>query len=249
MQILSYNPRDDEFFVGLSLEEFEQVEKKYKIYYGYNSNFEKEKEKALNNYISEDYNKMLKDVYRIEKIPFICIVTDRNCCRIIIVVKHFPFANLWNAYSPWEQIRVQEIETLSFNDIKIHYIYFSGVLEVFCDKWIEKFSAKNTNPYRLLKNDEFPNYCKSFGWVEDNGKSFQEYYPFEFYEEALKYLPQVTDRNRLGNLIFSYWQSFKQSTSSEKEILEHKNWFVKTLGRLKELANHKNKRNRKGKVT
>lgn len=46
-----------------------------------------------------------------------------------------------------------------------------------------------------------------------------------------RYLPKVMDISLLDNLIFSYWQHL----NSNKEIFNNKNWFVKTLTRLKQL--------------
>ncbi len=42
MQLLSYNPDGDEFFIGMSLDEFEQAPRKC-IIDGYNSNYENTK--------------------------------------------------------------------------------------------------------------------------------------------------------------------------------------------------------------
>lgn len=50
MQILSYNPEEDSFFVGLTLEEFEYVVKEHNVDYGYNSSYENEKEYAMNRF-------------------------------------------------------------------------------------------------------------------------------------------------------------------------------------------------------
>lgn len=240
MYILSHNPKNDEFFVGLSLEEFEVLTQEYNVDYGYKSNYEMEKEKAINehNYHENNgtYHEEIREAYGIKCVPFICIVTDSDCSKISIRPKHFPFANLWNGYSPWQKIEVQNIENLNLKNIKINYVYFSELLESFCNDWIEKFSDENTNQYQLLENEIFPNYCKAFGWIIDNGESFKKLYPYDSYEETLRIFPKVTDVTLLGNLIFSYWRYFNHWAYSSVEILEHRDWFVKALTRLKELA-------------
>lgn len=239
MYILSHNPEKDEFFVGLSLEEFEELSQEYNVDYGYKSNYEIEKEKAINECEYESYHETIRKTYGIESVPFICIVTDSDCSKIRIEPKHFPFANLWNGYSPWKKIEVQNVESLNLKNIKINYIYFLELLESFCNDWIEKFSNKNINQYELLENKIFPNYCKAFGWIVDNGESFKSVYPCNSYEEALRIFPKVTDITLLGNLIFSYWRYFNHWAYSSVEILESRDWFVKALTRLKELAKKK----------
>ena len=112
MLILSYNPRNDEFFIGLSEEEFEQVAGKYAVDFGYNMDYEMTKEHALRKMADSYHVEMIKQFYQIDEVPFICIVTNRDCSEIGIRPKHFPFANHWNGYSPWIKIEVQEIENL-----------------------------------------------------------------------------------------------------------------------------------------
>jgi hypothetical protein len=116
MQILSYNPTDDTFFIGLSENEFEELAGKFGIDYGHLSNYEKAKEGAFRNWedsISDQYKQMIKELYDIQKFPYIYVVINRSATHITIRSSHFPFANLWNAYSPWRKIKVQNI-----NDIK-----------------------------------------------------------------------------------------------------------------------------------
>lgn len=236
MQILSYNPQDDEFFIGLSLRELEQISNIYIVDYGYHSNYEIEKEKAIKKQSDKSYNEMLKEFYQVKNIPLICIVTDRNCSTISIREKHFPFANLWNGYSPWQRIEVLEIDTLDFCNIKINYIQPSYVIKSFCNEWIKKFSDKNISHYQLIEDSTFPNYCFSFGWNVDNGESFMQHYNCCSYEDALKHLPRVTEVKLLGSLLFSYWRYFNHWAYSSDEILCHKEWFIKVLTRLEEIA-------------
>ena len=81
----------------------------------------------------------------------------------------------------------------------------------------------------------FPNYCKSFGWIIDQGKSFKNQYPCNSYEEALKHISQVTDIKLLGNLLFSYWRYFNHWAESSL-TMHNRAWFIAVLTRLKELA-------------
>lgn len=131
MQLLSYNPDGDEFFIGMSLDEFEQAPKKCIIDYGYNSNYENQLKIGLEEYKNEPYNEKIRKIYQCDKTPFICAVTDRNFCKISIRPKHFPFHNLWNGYSPWKNIFVKEIEPFNPIRIKIEYKDFNGVLTSF----------------------------------------------------------------------------------------------------------------------
>lgn len=112
----------------------------------------------------------------------------------------------------------------------------SCLLVSFCDEWIEKFSNKSINQYQLLENNNFPNGCKSFGWITDDGESFKKQYNCSSYDEALKYIPTVTDVRLLGNLIFSYWRYFDHWAYLSSEILDNRHWFIVSLTRLKELS-------------
>lgn len=111
MQILAYNQIDNSFFLGLSLIEFEEISQKFKVDYGYNSNYEKEKQNAIRNNLRLDYIKMIKEFYDIENPPFICIVVDCEL-SVKIVDSHYPFSPLWNGYSPWKNIQIHEIKDL-----------------------------------------------------------------------------------------------------------------------------------------
>ncbi len=234
MLLLSYNPQDDEFFIGLSLEEFEKISLKYNIDYGYNSNYVLAKESAINKYADATYTKMIKEFYQIENMPFICIVKKKGRDELQVQSAHFPFAPLWNGYSPWQRIVVKQID--DSNCYPVTYVDFPTVLHSFCDEWIKKFSDDTVSHYALIENNNFPNYCMSFGWIVDDGISFMKVYPCDSYEEALLYLPQVNKIDLLGNLIFSYWRYFSHWAYHSDEILLHKEWFVRALTRLKELA-------------
>ena len=56
MQVLFYNPQDDEYFVGLSEEEeFEQITQEYEIDYGHHSDYNKIKKEAMARYRDANY--------------------------------------------------------------------------------------------------------------------------------------------------------------------------------------------------
>ncbi len=101
------------------------------------------------------------------------------------------------------------------------------------------FSDENATAYQVIDNEQFPNYCSFFGWKVDNGSSFKEKYNCNSYDESLYYLQQVTDLDLLGSLIFSHWRYFNHCAYSSQEILDYKEWFVKALNRLKDIANNK----------
>jgi len=238
MQVLFYNPQDNEYFVGLSEEEFEQVAREYVIDYGHHSDYVKTKEEALARYRDANYREGIKECYKLKSAPFVFIVVNPESLKIGIRPWSFPISPMWNGYSPWKAIVTKEIDSLNFHHFEMEYTCFSEVLKAFCEKWIKQYSDEKTTHYQLIDDMSFPNYCFSFGWKVDNGISFQEKYSCDSYEDALNYLPQVTDIQLLGNLLFSYWRYFNHWSYSGTEILEPKNraWFVEVLTRLKELA-------------
>jgi len=111
MQVLAYNPHEDEFFIGMSREEFECIARRYNI------DVETEMEKAQKEYKDKRQNEKLKEMYQTEKTPFICAVVNRSCSYIKVRPRHFPFANLWNGYSPWQKTAVREIESLELHSL------------------------------------------------------------------------------------------------------------------------------------
>ena len=82
MQVLFYNPQDNEYFVGLSEEEFEQVAREYEIDYGHHSDYVKTKEEALARYHDADYHKGIKKCYKLENAPFIFVVVDEYRSKV-----------------------------------------------------------------------------------------------------------------------------------------------------------------------
>lgn len=106
----------------------------------------------------------------------------------------------------------------------------------FCNKWIQKFSDDGTTEYQVFEDMSFPHGCGEFGWEIDQGLSFKERYPCNSYEEALTYLPQVTEIHLLGNLLFSRWRYYNHWGFPGESGLSHKEWFIKVLARIRELA-------------
>ena len=75
----------------------------------------------MEEYKKELYNEKIRKIYQRDETPFVCAVTDRNFYKISIRPKHFPFHSLWNGYSPWTNIFVEEIEPFNPIKIKIHH--------------------------------------------------------------------------------------------------------------------------------
>lgn len=121
MQLLAYNPKKDEFFVGMSQDEFEQAAKKCSINDGHSFNYEDEVKNALEKCKDEWYNELIRKMYQCDEIPFICVVTDRDFHKVSIRPKHFPFGHMWNGYSPWKSIVMKEIEPFKPITINIEY--------------------------------------------------------------------------------------------------------------------------------
>lgn len=104
----------------------------------------------------------------------------------------------------------------------------------FCDKWITLFSVEEVPAY-LLVHEEFAQECSSFGWEMDCGKAFSEKYSCNA-ERALPFVEQETDVALIGSALFSYWRYFNHWAYSSAEILDHRDWFVAVLNRIKTLS-------------
>ncbi len=119
MQILSYNQSADEFFVGLTAGEFDDVYARVALNGMSLSKYQEVEEEALLK--NDAYCNMICEVYMIEKAPFICIVVNRDLSTIEVRPSHYPFANLWNGYSPWRRIEVIEVDSLDLKNIQVIY--------------------------------------------------------------------------------------------------------------------------------
>lgn len=106
----------------------------------------------------------------------------------------------------------------------------------FANKWIDIFSNPKSTAYDLCDNVEFGDTCVKFGFILDNGESFKNTYKVDSYEEVVEILTKVTNLKILGSTLFSYWRYFNHWAYTIHEIMDKKDWFIKTLEKLKQLA-------------
>lgn len=106
----------------------------------------------------------------------------------------------------------------------------------FADKWIDKFKDEKTTDIELLDDQTFSESCFDLKFKMDCGNSFKEKYQIESFDEVLDILEDVEDLDCLGSVIFSHWRYFNHWAYYGSEIYEYRDWFVKTLNRLKILA-------------
>ena len=111
MKVLSYNPQDDWFFVGLSKEEFEKCHLQYPINYG-RLTFEDVKLDCDSHLRKDGYREMINELYQMDYYPYVCIVVNRTLTEMFFAVAHYPYSPMWNAYSPWREIEKVEIKSL-----------------------------------------------------------------------------------------------------------------------------------------
>lgn len=107
----------------------------------------------------------------------------------------------------------------------------------FADKWLAKFQDKNTNGYDLADDASFADSCFALKFEMDCGQGFCKKYGIENLGEVLSVLDRVDDIDYLASAIFSNWRYFNHWAYSCSEILDHRDWFIATLTKLKELAN------------
>ncbi|MBQ2891935.1 MAG: hypothetical protein IJE45_03485 [Bacilli bacterium] len=120
MIILSYNPDEDELFIGLSFKEFEKINKDYDNITYCHWNYQNDVEHFDYQLQNKEYVKMIKQVYGIDELPYICIITDRKHNRIQTAVHHHPFHQLYNGYSPWKKIKPVIINSFDLENIMIN---------------------------------------------------------------------------------------------------------------------------------
>ena len=104
----------------------------------------------------------------------------------------------------------------------------------FANKWIPKFADSNVSCYDLVDTD-FADDCFELKFEMDCGESLNNRFSITL-EEALTVLDQIDDIDFLGAAIFSYWRYFNHWAWDASEIDEHRDWFITTLEKLKELA-------------
>lgn len=123
MQVLSYEPGYDAFFVGMTWDEYRQVDAKYKITnaQGLDTNadevieefklfLEDQRESASEAFSYEQY---IKDMYGTTDMSDICLVVKRDLSNIQIELHDSPFCHMWNGWSPWKKIEIAAINDLS----------------------------------------------------------------------------------------------------------------------------------------
>lgn len=105
----------------------------------------------------------------------------------------------------------------------------------FAEKWIAKFLDKNVKAYDLV-DVEFADECFALSFEMDQGVSFCKKYGTQTAEDCLSVLDKVDDIDVLASAIFSNWRYFNHWAWDASEIDNHRDWFVKMLEKLKELA-------------
>ena len=121
MKILSYNPEDDTFFIGVTKKDFNKIVSEY--------SFDDDKSKhhldcvvneTKNSHLRKNYVHMIYKAYGINRFPCIGFIVSRDLKKVVPEVLHHPFHQLWNAYSPWRKIPVRDISSLDeLKDIHI----------------------------------------------------------------------------------------------------------------------------------
>lgn len=119
MIVLSFNPSDDLFFVGVTWEEYRRLAKKYKIDM---VDMEAEeviemcqkfwKEEKIGETEEFSYLQYIRDLYHVHEVPNICLVIERDLSFLAVQQYDYPFGHMWNAYSPWERVKPVEIDSL-----------------------------------------------------------------------------------------------------------------------------------------
>jgi len=119
MKVMSYNPSDRCFFIGVTFDEYRQIAAKYEgdtngmeieevigTFKGFLKNMVKEE--------SEDfsYPRYIRRLYDINELPDICLIVEEDLSSFTVEQYDYPFNHMWNAYSPWQRIKVVEINNL-----------------------------------------------------------------------------------------------------------------------------------------
>lgn len=120
MRVLSYDPSGDYFFVETTWNEFRKLAGKYKM-----DTHGMGVEEVIENYklIQEDqedqnvsgwsYRQYIMDLYDIDYMPDVCLITSRDLSDIEVELYDFPFGHMWNGESPWEKIETVVIHDLT----------------------------------------------------------------------------------------------------------------------------------------
>lgn len=108
MKIISYRPRDDQFWIDCTMEEAEQF---------FIPLLEDWRKDRLPNYFREyeeqfsspAYQKIVCETMEIKEMSYIYFNVSRDLKICYYDVPHHPFHQLWNAYSPFRKCDIIEI--------------------------------------------------------------------------------------------------------------------------------------------
>lgn len=123
MQVLSYEPGTDSFFVGTTWDEYRRLDAKYQIKnaQGLDTNADEVIEEFklfLEEQMEGDsetfsYQQYIKDLYGTSDMPDACLIVSRDLSNIEIAAYDVPFDHMWGGFSPWKVIEIVEIACLS----------------------------------------------------------------------------------------------------------------------------------------
>lgn len=172
MKVLSYNPQDDMFWVGFTKSEFKTVLRKYQSIVCDRCSFERIIEDREYHWLKESYHELVKDLFLTNFVPYGCLAISRDFTHIFYEQSHFPFGVLWNAYSPWRNIKVVEIASL--DELSLLQPELLSTSE--CQTELEKQEIVDENTKYYLISDRILGKRNKSGyflfhdgeWVEDN---------------------------------------------------------------------------------
>lgn len=114
MRVLSYDPGGDYFFVETTWNEFCKLAGKYKIdTHGMGVGEVIENYKLIQEDQGLSYQQYIMDLYAIDYMPDVCLITSRDLSDIEVALYDFPFGHMWNGESPWEKIETVVIHDLT----------------------------------------------------------------------------------------------------------------------------------------
>lgn len=122
MRVLSYDPREDEFFVEATRDEFLRLSAEYEIDMRGAGNDAGEVIEAYQAFQKEQkdsdsekrcYQRYVQELYGIDHMPDICLAVKRDLSDIAVELYDFPFGHMWNGYSPWIKIETAVIHDLT----------------------------------------------------------------------------------------------------------------------------------------
>ncbi len=119
MKVIACRPRDDQFWIGCNEDEainvFLPLLSKDAIL-SYNRIVHQKRE------LGEEYWRAVKNATGMNEIFHAYFNVSRDTKICFPEVPHFPFANLWDAYSPFRKIDIKTISSLEeLKDLKMTY--------------------------------------------------------------------------------------------------------------------------------